>query len=121
MGIEIKYPVRALSDTAFKQLDYRVMSRAFSIHNEMGTLWDEIDYKGALLFFLGISPDDPLKRFVAISPESLIHVSGLTRNKPSCCKNLQKYLNASSAQYLDWINFDQNQIEIYTLNKIILP
>lgn len=255
MAIEIKYPIGVLSDTAFKQLDYRVMWHAFSIHNEIGNLWDEIDYKSkllercvsdglsavaetmvairykdflktyfidlliegavyelkaktsivaadqsqtinylfltntqhgkiinfrpeslewrfvsttltfqqrtkytlhtenwtqrkdnyplvdlisellnewgayldlhlykeAILFFFGISPDDPQKRFCVITPESLLHVSGLSRNKPSYRKNLQKYLNASSAQYLDWINFDQNQIEIHTLHKIILP
>ena len=252
MGIDIKHPVQALTDEAFRKLDYQVMALAFDLYNEIGNLWDENDYKeqlrerciskglklqteamisvshkefnksyfidmliegavyelkttadiaashesqtlnylfltntqhgkiinfrpdslqwrfvstslsfnqrklyslstgnwmqreaadpclpdliselmdewgayldlqlykDAILFFIGLSTDQLNKRFYSHLPDSLIHITALSRKKNIYQKNLQKYLHASTCQYMDWINFDQNQIELHTLSK----
>jgi len=45
------------------------------------------------------------------------HFTGLSRKKPAYHKNLQKYLNASTYQQIEWINLDQNRIELNSLRK----
>lgn len=252
MGIDLKHPVVALSNDAFRRLDYRVMAMAFELHNEIGNLWDEEEYqlklfdrclnegmdatkespvtvshrgfaktyfmdlliegavyelktaagiaeahqsqtlnylfltntqhgkiinfrpdslqwrfisttltskerksyslntgkwiprtqvhttlpdllaelldewgayldlqiyREALFFFMGISPEETKKRFYVLSPDTLFHITGLTRNKSFYAENLYKYLRASPMQYIDWINFDQNRVELITLGN----
>ena len=48
--MDVKYgklPIR-LSQDAFHALDYQVMGVAFSLHSEMGNLWDEKEYRSEL-------------------------------------------------------------------------
>jgi len=74
-------------------------------------------YKEAVLFFMGQSSRDVNKRFCPLSQETLIHFTALSRKKSAYKKNLQKYLDASTYQHIDWINFNQNQIELHALGK----
>ena len=85
--------------------------------NEWGAYLDLRLYKEALLFFLGLSTEHAHQRFNPLSTESLIHVTGLSRKQSVYKKNLQKYLDASIYQHVEWINFDQNQIKLHTLNR----
>ncbi len=48
MPIEIPYAVECLAETAFHDLDYKVMKHAFDLYNSMGNLWDEDDYRTRL-------------------------------------------------------------------------
>lgn len=74
-------------------------------------------YKEAILFFMGLPTGTCPQRFTPLTPDSTLHVTGLSRKKPAYLKNLQKYINASAYQKIEWINFDQNKIEICTLGK----
>ena len=85
--------------------------------NDWGAYLDLQLYKEAVLFFMGHSPEEASKRFCPLSPETLIHFTALSRKKSTYQKNLQKYLHASPYQQIDWINFDQNQIELHSLRK----
>ena len=144
MAIEIKHSVSNLSEMAFHDLDYKVMKRAFDLYNSTGNLWDECDYrdrlhdipelitelmtewstfldiqlyKEAILHFLAISPVQQCLRFCPIDKTTLIHFTTLNRKKAAYCKNLKKYLNATKYQRIEWVNFDQNQIELQSLSK----
>lgn len=85
--------------------------------NDWGAYLEIQLYKEAMLFFMGQSSDDMHKRFCPLSPETLIHFTGLTRKKAAYQKNIQKYLTASSYQRIDWVNFDGSQIELCSLTK----
>ncbi len=85
--------------------------------NDWGAYLDLHLYKEAVLFFMDQPPEDVNKRFCPLNPETLIHFTGLTRKKSAYQKNLQKYLDVSPYQQIDWINFDQNKIELHTLRK----
>lgn len=74
-------------------------------------------YKEADLFFMDQPLENTRRRFCPLNAESLLHFTGLTRKKGAYHKNLQKYLTASTYQHIDWINFDQNQVELHTLRK----
>ncbi|MCK4564501.1 MAG: GxxExxY protein [Verrucomicrobia bacterium] len=85
--------------------------------SDWGAYLDLHLYKEAVLFFIGQSSRDVNKRFCPLSPETLIHFTALSRKKSTYKKNLQKYLDASTHRHIDWINFNQNQIELHTLGK----
>ncbi len=85
--------------------------------NDWGAYLDIQLYKEAVLFFSGAPTDNNTKRFPPLSSERLLHVTGISRKKSIYQKNLQKYLITSIHSQIDWINFDQNQIEIRTLGK----
>jgi GxxExxY protein len=48
MPIKHKIDIKPISEDDFHLLDYKVMDLAFSIHNEMGRLWDEKIYQNEL-------------------------------------------------------------------------
>jgi len=85
--------------------------------HEWGAYLDLHLYKEAVLFFTNQPLEDVNKRFCPLNPETLIHFTGLARKKSAYQKNLQKYLDVSPYQQIDWINFDQNRIELHTLRK----
>ncbi|VGO22808.1 hypothetical protein SCARR_04905 [Pontiella sulfatireligans] len=85
--------------------------------NEWGAYLNIQLYKEAVLFFMEHPSEDANTRFCATSPDTLLHFTGLSRKKASYEKNLQKYLNASEFEQIDWINFDQNEIELSSLRK----
>lgn len=85
--------------------------------NNWGAYLDLQLYKEAILFFMEHLPENTRQRFCPLSSEKLIHFTSLSRKKAAYKKNLQKHLNASTYQQTDWINFDQNQIELHSLRK----
>lgn len=85
--------------------------------NDWGAYLEIQLYKEAILFFMGLPPETHAYRFNPLTSDSALHITGLSRNKFTYMKHLQKYLNTSAFQQVDWINFDQNQIEIRTLGK----
>jgi hypothetical protein len=85
--------------------------------DDWGAYLDIQLYREAILFFMNPPPGNTGKRFCQLTPETLIHFTGLSRNKSAYQKNLQKYLNASTSQQIDWINFDRHEIELHTLEK----
>lgn len=52
MPIQPRAPIQVKSEEEFRVLDYRVMGRAFEIHNDFGPHLDEIVYKNELAFRL---------------------------------------------------------------------
>jgi GxxExxY protein len=85
--------------------------------NAWGAFLDLHLYKDAVLFLMGKPREDMNSRFHPLSPEHLLHFTGLTRKKAAYQKNLQKFINASTYQQIDWINFDMNKVELHTLRK----
>ncbi len=73
-------------------------------------------YKEALCHFLGLQLESEHQRFIAVSPNAVIHVSGLSAQKNNLQTNLQKYLRQSQYRELLWINFDRNHIELSCLH-----
>ena len=53
MPIEMKYPLRAMSQREFGATAYQVMAHAFALHKELGRLFDERTYQRALKRRLG--------------------------------------------------------------------
>lgn len=74
-------------------------------------------YKEALCYFIGISIANEHERFVPLSPETILHMSALSKRKNNLRNNLQKYLSRSNFNELLWINFNQNQIEFSCLHN----
>lgn len=73
-------------------------------------------YKEALAHFLSVHLEGKNQRFISLSPNTVLYLSGLTCSKTNLRTNLQKYLNNSSFRELLWINFNRNRIEFFTLN-----
>jgi GxxExxY protein len=73
-------------------------------------------YKEALCHFLGVQLENEHQRFIPLSPNTALHMSGLSAQKNNLRNNLQKYLNISEFNELLWINFDQNLIELSCLH-----
>ncbi|MBT8041893.1 MAG: GxxExxY protein [Pontiella sp.] len=74
-------------------------------------------YKEALCHFLATPLENEHKRFISLSDESILHISGLEKRKNNLRHNLQKYLTCSHFSELLWINFNQNNIEFCSLNN----
>lgn len=73
-------------------------------------------YKEELCHFLGIQLESEHQRFIALSPDTALHISGLSSKKNNLQNNLQKYLRGSQFSELLWINFDKNHIEFSRLH-----
>lgn len=73
-------------------------------------------YKEALCHFLGIHLENEHQRFIPLSPNTVLHMSGLNAQKNNLRNNLLKYLNTSKFDELLWINLSQNQIELSCLH-----
>ncbi len=94
----------------------KIPSLLEEILNDWGAYLSTSLYKEALCYFLGIHLENEHQRFIPLSPNSALHISGLSAQKNSLGNNLLKYLNTSKFNELFWINFDQNQIELSCLH-----
>lgn len=73
-------------------------------------------YKEALCFHMGTPIENDKQRFIPISNNVLLYVSGLSAGQDTLRNNLQKYLKRSNFSELFWINFNQNSAELSSLN-----
>lgn len=73
-------------------------------------------YKEALCFLIDVPIKNEQQRFIRLSTDTRLYVSGLSTRKNNLQNNLQKYLNHSSFSELLWLNFNRNKIEFSSLN-----
>jgi len=73
-------------------------------------------YKEALCHFLELQLESEYQRFILLSPDTALYISGLSSKKNNLQNNLQKYLHGSQRHELLWINFDKNHIELSCLH-----
>lgn len=95
---------------------YVISSLPKNILNDWSAYLSTILYKKALCHFLGIHLKNEHQRFIPLSPNTILHISGLSAQKNNLRANLQKYLNTSKFNELLWVNFDQNQIDLFCLH-----
>lgn len=73
-------------------------------------------YKEALCHFLGISSINESQRFVLLSPNSGLYISGLSEHQNTLQTNLRKYLRHAAIDEISWINFNQNMIQLNSIH-----
>ncbi len=131
----IKYAQQPLplSQDEFHAVDYQVMGQAFALHpkepkaqdipsilksllDDWGAYLSTTLYKEALCHFLGLPLESECQRFMALSSDTALHISGLSSKKNNLQNNLQKYLRVSQWHELLWINFDKNHIGLSCLH-----
>lgn len=87
-----------------------------SLLDDWGAYLSTTLYKEALCHFLGLPLESECQRFIALSSDTALHISGLSSKKNNLQNNLQKYLRVSQWHELLWINFDKNHIGLSCLH-----
>jgi len=130
MPIETNFEFRRLGEHEFRELDYVVMGIAYEVQNEFGRLFRLKTYYDALNHLLGgadkvvrnIDVQTKSNRVVhqkahLLNPTTAFKISAITTNAAALKTQLQKFLNHSSLQFIQWVNLNHQEITLTTIGK----
>ena len=134
MPIKPSRAVQLKTEEEFREVDYRVMGKAFEIHNELGPYFDEVVYKNELAFRLmemGVSAvrEFPIelvfqnysKRvFVDLLVDNGIvyEVKTAASFAPAHRSQALNYLfGLSRLKRIQWVNIQNHQLHFQTLAR----
>jgi GxxExxY protein len=124
MPICVSHPIEALEQKRFKEIASEVVGLSFDIHNEMGRLFEEHNYRKDLKRRLGLRAHDEVKielsfqsfrtsRFIdlVVDPGGIFELKAVAQIADAHRAQLMNYLFLTGARHGKIINFRPESVE----------